>query len=663
MRTKFIILILILCSLGTKAQEKLYIHQQNHITLGTCLADIEEITFNANGTSFFLNFADRTPEFPIADIDSLTLGYESNEVIIQFEGTTTYITNPLAFEGVDIEKEGNDVIVYSTTGENVIYTLRGTTPDGMFKVYSDAAFSIRMEGTDITNTDGPAINIQSKQQATITLINNTANKLTDGSSYTAFETEDMKGTFFSEGNLVFEGDGCLQVTALKKHAICSDKGIEINSGTITIANATGNALHGKDGIDINGGNINITVSTDTSKGLKSDGPINLTNGNTTITLTGNVIVENNDPSYCTGIKSDGVISISGGTLIINSSGTANKGISADGDINITNGTVQMTLSGNGGTYTNAENIMDSYSATCIKSDMNISILGGNITLTTSGTAGKGISADGTLTIGDTNNVPIINVTTTGKKFLVSGYGEDADYANPKAIKSQGDLTVNNGQITIKTAQDGGEGLESKATLTINGGLIEAETYDDAINAATAIVINGGRTYCYSSGNDGIDSNGTLTITGGIVISSGTTSPEEGFDCDQNRFSITGGIIIGFGGGTSSPTANACTQPSVIYSGSGTANTLIHVADASGTEILTATVPRSYQRQMTMLFSTPALTTETSYTLYTGGTYTNGDNFHGYHSNGTYSGGTQAQTFTVNSMVTNIGNSSGGGGWH
>ena len=61
-----------------------------------------------------------------------------------------------------------------------------------------------------------------------------------------------------------------------------------------------------------------------------------------------------------------------------------------------------------------------------------------------------------------------------------------------------------------------------------------------MNASKSIVINGGNIYCYSSGNDGVDSNGTLTITGGTIVSIGTTSPEEGFDCDQNTFKITGG---------------------------------------------------------------------------------------------------------------------------
>lgn len=265
-----------------------------------------------------------------------------------------------------------------------------------------------------------------------------------------------------------------------------------------------------------------------------------------------------------------------------------------------------------------------------------------------------------LSIGDDTHSPVIQVTTSGKKNLVSGSGQNADYANPKAIKSEGDLTVNNGTITVRTSQDGGEGLESKLILTINGGEIDAQTHDDAINAAKSIVINGGKIYCYSSGNDGIDSNDTLTANGGVVISSGTSSPEEGFDCDRNTFKITGGILIGTGGLSSSPTASVCTQRSLLYGGSGTSGQIFHIQHTDGHDILTYMIPRPYT-QMTLLFSSGTLTANTDYTIYTGGTVSGGSEFHGLYDGASYTGGTVVNTFTTGSMVTTVGNTGGGPG--
>ena len=679
----YLAFISLLCSFKLAAQDKLYIHLSDRSVMGAPLLQMDSIQFSDDGTNTYLNMQDGVHELYTALIDSLSFGNDSEKIRINYTGTSAEVINPLAYEGVTITTAQGDVTVNATTDREIEYILTGTATDGSFKIYSEKKFILTLDGVELTNSDGPAINIQSGKKVSVNLADGMVNILTDGKKYTTVEGEDMKATLFSEGQLIFSGEGTLDVRGNKKHGICSDDYIEIKSGNFILKNIASDGIHandyikidggkldieaGGDGIDgdagtieINGGEISINVTADATKGIKCDGTITVNGGNIQIQTSGNVTVEENDPSYCTGIKCDGIFTLNDGTINIKSTGTAGKGISVDQDIAINGGTIEILTSGNGGTYTNTENQKDSYSATCIKSDGNIIILNGTITATSTGTAGKGISADGTLTIGGDAHSPIINVSTSGKKFLVSGSGMNADYANPKAIKSEGDLTVNNGVLTLRTTQDGGEGLESKNILTINGGEIDAQTYDDAINAAKSIVINGGKIYCYSSGNDGIDSNGTLTINGGIVIASGTTSPEEGFDCDQNTFKITGGILIGTGGSSSTPTASVCTQHSLLYGGTGTSGQLFHIQDANGQDIITYQIPRPYS-QMTLLFSSGALAGNTGYTIYTGGTVSGGTEFHGYYTGATYTGGTATNTFTTNSMVTTVGNSGGGPG--
>lgn len=668
---------------GTEAQDKIFIHQTNKITLGASLFTLENINFNADGTTVYFNFPDTVPQMATSEIDSISFGNDSRKVHIHYTGTEAEIVNPMAFEGVTVHVEAADVTVYSTTEEEIEYVLSGTATNGMFKIYSDQKLILTLNEVKLTNDDGPAINIQSGEKTSVNLADGTISTLVDGPKYTACGDEDMKGTFFSEGQLIFGGEGTLQVYGNKKHGICSDDYILINSGHFILKEIASDGIHsnnyfqmngGKitieasgDGIDgdegyivLNGGEIDIQVHGDAKKGIKCDGDLTLNGGTVRIHTTGHVVVEDNDPSYCTALKCKGNLAINGGDLTITSTGTAGKGISIDGNLSITRGNLQITTTGDGGTYTTVDNVADSYSATCIKADGNISILEGTLILSSSGTAGKGISADGEILIGDENHSPVLNVTTTGDKFLVSGRGENADYANPKAVKAKGNLTVHNGTITIRCEKDGGEGLESKSVLTINDGNLDIETYDDAINASTGIVINGGNIYCNSSGNDGIDSNGTLTINGGIILSSGTSSPEEGFDCDQNTFTITGGIIIGTGGSSSTPTSGVCTQRSVLYGTTGTANQLIRIEDADGNDILTYKIPKSYH-SMTLLFSSPGLEAKQSYTIYTGGTAVGGTDFHGYYTGSSYSGGSQATTFTSDSMVTTIGSSTGPGG--
>ena len=680
---KLILALAILSSCFLFAEEGLFFNLSNKTTLGAKLSEISEMTFSEDGTALNVATSSVSKSLTLTDVDSINFGDTQSVVSIKYDGTDAYITNPFAFNGVTIEKSGADVVVTSTNGNEVEFVLSGTSTDGSFKIYSDKKFILTLNGVNLTNADGAAINIQSSKKCTVNLTDNTTSYLTDATKYVTTSGEDMKGTFFSEGDLVFQGNGTLNVVGKKKHGICSDDKITVNSGNIIMSDVASDAIHSKDkftmnggylklaalgdGIDgdegyiyINDGTLDITASQNTTKGIKCDSLISISGGTVKITTTGGVTVTSGDPSYCTAIKCDSIINISGGNITIVSTGEAGKGISADKDITITGGTLNISTTGNGAKYTNAANVVDSYSATCITGDTDIYLLGGNMTFSSSGTAGKCVSSDANIIIGSSTSSPVINAKTSGAKFLVSGSGNNADYANPKAIKADNNLTVENGDIYIETSTDGGEGLESKNVLTINGGNLQLFTYDDAINASNNITINGGNIYCYSSGNDGIDSNGTLTITGGVVISSGTNTPEEGFDCDQNTFKITGGILIGTGGATSTPTTNSCTQRSVVYGTTGTKGNLIHIQDASGNDILTYAIPRTYS-SMTLLFSSPNLKSGTTYTVMTGGSVSGGTTSNGYTTGGTYTGGTTATTFNPTNMVTTIGNTGGGGG--
>ncbi len=441
----------------------------------------------------------------------------SSTVTIAF-GSSNTITNPLASSGVSITESGGDVIITSTA-KAVEFIVSGNTPNGSLKIYSDNKFKLTLNGVIITNNDGPAINIQSGKRAFIVLADNTINTLTDGSTY-ATNMEDMKGTLFSEGQMIFSGNGTLNVNGNYKHGIVSDDYIRVRSGNINIINAATDGIHTNDAFIADGGTLNIKATSD---GIECE---------------------------------EGHIVINNGTFTIQ---TGDDGIAASYD---TDATIDPYVTINGGTF---------------------------------------------------------NITTTS-----------------------------------------GEGIESKSTLTINDGTLVIKTYDDGLNAGKALYINGAATYVYSSNNDGIDSNGILTITGGKTISVGAGSPEEGFDCDNNTFKITGGIIVGIGGATSMPTATVSTQRSVRLGGAG-ASQLVHIEASDGSaEALTFTVPRTYA---TLLFSSPKLKAATTYTVYTGGSVTGGTNLNGLYTSGSYIKGsaTLGTSFTTSAIVTSAGGSAGPGG--
>ena len=564
-----------------------------------------------------------------------------NAITIVFTGNSVKIDNPYTDKVIITADQQNVEINSSETVTAFNYVISGQTTNGSIKLYSTYKYGLILNGTSIINTTGPAINLQSSKKATITLVASTNNRLIDGTSYTENTTEDMKGTLFSEGQLVFEGAGSLLVKGRYKHAITSDDYITINNGNITISGAVKDGIHANDYFEINAGTLDIISQGD---GIECEsGYVSIAGGSLTIASSGGEGIKTSYSGADIDVVKD--IEITGGTTSILVSGLATKGVKSKGDFYMSSGKLIVRTTGDA-YFDTADN--DTSSASCIKVDGNMIVDGdANITLTSTGTGGKGINVSGTLTFdgGDTS------VTTSGNQYVYSSKYDTA----AKAIKSTGNLIVNTGTIKIKTSTTEAEGLESKAILTINGGLIEIEAYDDAINASNHIEITGGTIYCISETNDAIDSNGTLTISGGIVIAIGAAAPETGFDCDNSTFKITGGTLIGVGGSTSTPTSNVCSQHSLIYGAS--SFSIFHLESAKGDNILTFKLPKTYN-STTFLFSSPALIANNSYSIYTGGNISGGTEQYGMYTGGTYTSGTLISTFTVSSMVSTVGNTGG-----
>ena len=123
---------------------------------------------------------------------------------------------------------GNDVTIVYTGEEYVMYELSGYTNDGFFKLYSAKKQGITLNDVNITNPNGAAINVQgtvsdpNKGKRTFVTING-GNALFDGETYSDTPSgEDEKATFFSEGQLIFSGNGTLTVGAFGKSGIVSD---------------------------------------------------------------------------------------------------------------------------------------------------------------------------------------------------------------------------------------------------------------------------------------------------------------------------------------------------------------------------------------------------------------------------------------------------------
>lgn len=377
------------------------------------------------------------------------------------------------------------------------------------------------------------------------------------------------------------------------------------------------AIKADHNITINGGSFTINNSGDMSKGIKCDSLLTINDGTFTFNTSGTTKVYSNDPVYCTAIKTYDYIQ-NGGSLTIKATGLASRGISTDNDMTVNDGTNTITCSGAGsllGSY-------DSYAAKGYCVNGNLNIVGGTHIITCSGKGGKGICVDGTAIFGTTETSPVIKVTTTGA--VVGGSGENL-IGTAKAVKVQGGIDVNNGEITINTSTGGAEGFESKSFINFNGGKFYAKCYDDCINTRGNLIFNGTYVYAYSNGNDAIDSNnnvsGGITINGGAVFCFSTKgSPEEGLDIDnKNNIVINGGYLFAAGGRQSSNNtlSTSCTQTYGVYTNSTSFTTARYytVTNGSGKNLFTVKFPVACNSQLTVV-TAPGLTkNSTNYVKY------------------------------------------------
>lgn len=599
--------------------QTLWLHKGNVSVAYTASAD--EMPF-VNGESLTIG----TTTYSLADIDSICVDQTTvadNTVGVTYNGSSAHVVlagNLVPYITLSVNGAHVSAVQSDNLANEVTYTLQGTSSNGSFWMDGKLKASLVLNALTLTNPDSAAINIRNGKRINVTLADGTTNTLADGSGGA------QKGCFMVKGHTEFKGGGTLILSGNTAHAFWGGEYVEMKKslGTIAIKKAVTDGMNINQYLEVKGGTLNISgVGDDAVQVSKTDDDTDEQNGQ---------------------------VIISGGTLSLATTASASKGIKCEDMFTMSDGTLTATTTGSG-MYDSSDS--DVAACACIKVGGDATISGGTLTLKSTGTGGKGINCDGALTISDGT----VNVTTTGKQYTYSRLT-----SSPKGIRAEGNITINGGDITMTcSGGEGSEGIESKATIYITEGTIISTCYDDAINAATHIDISGGKIYAYGPNNDGIDSNGTLSISGGLVIANGTNEPEEGFDCDQNTFTITGGTVIGMGGATSTPTSSTTTQPVVILSGNSyTQNQYLTLSDASGNLIFAFKIPRTYSRA-TLLVSSPSLAVGSTFTFATGATISGGTQWQGYSADCTASGGTTLQSLTLSSVVTSSGSSSNGGG--
>ncbi|MGR3810505.1 carbohydrate-binding domain-containing protein [Jiulongibacter sp. NS-SX5] len=490
-------------------------------------------------------------------------------------------------EVVEITGEGasfeENIITISKAGT---YNVSGILSDGMLEVDSDDQENVNiiLNAASIYNSGSSAISILNAEKVVISLKAGTENNLEDAIQYTA--DDEKNGTIYSKADLIFTGEGTLNVTANFQDGIVSKDGLIINSGNYII-HAEDDAIRGKDYLLIHNGSFDLQAGGD---GLASDNDEDSSRGYVTIEEGQFAISTGAD-----GIQAVTVLQIQNGEFEISSGGGSSRTVSSNSSAKALKAGVLLKISDG---HINIDAADDA-----IHSNQNIIIDGGAILLNS---ADDGIHADEALEI------------NSGEITISKSY---------EGLESKL-ITINDGLLKITSSDDGINATDGTST-GFGGGMNRGE-------ANSFFYMNGGFVSVNASG-DGLDANGSIVMSGGTVLVNGPTQSMNGALDYDHSFSISGGLLVAVGSSrmAQSPDGNS-EQESVLLNLGQTvkAGTILEITDTAGNELLCFSSAKNYE---TVAFSSPDLKSGTTYEIYLGGSHS-GVLSEGLYAEGVYSGG-------------------------
>lgn len=651
---------------------------------------------------------------------------EDNTVNVTYDGTSAkvvvagnvaqYVTPIVSGAHVSIVQSAD--ASDDTCGE-ITYTLSGASDDGEFYMSGSYKATIALNGVTLTNPSGAAVNIQNGKRIDVSIKSGTVNTLADGSDGS------QKGAFVCKGHTEFKGKGTLNVTGNTASAIWSKEYVEMKNCTINVLGAVKDGVNcnqhftmesgtliikgtGDDGIQVSykdetdreaddtgaftliDGTIDITATAAAAKGIKAEGDVYIQGGNLTVTQTGTIVVDADDISYPTCVKSDADISITGGTITIKNTAEGGKGISAEGTLNIDESNaktvIDITANGTGGTAETSGSSEEEDAASYVL----------YISLTSSGGGGWGGGGNSSWTnpvlyTSDGTQVASLTQTVTrssGYSSLTFYYYDfkDADSSLSYYIQADSRTSGRGGSYTPRTATftapTSGEDIYysvsnsystsgsyriytlSNVTNTYGGTSDASEDEGTAYNAIGLkadgdLTIGGGTVTVANSGSmsKSIKSKKNVTVNGGTI----TLKPSGAMQVISNDASYSSGIkcddlTINDGQLTITATGAAgrgISADNVITNG-GTLNITNSGSGVTGTsDNYTA---KGIKADQSIALNDGTITITMS-----------GNGGKGIKSSGTYTQGTSdgdGPTLTVTTTGSSFGSSSsgGGGGW-
>ncbi|EOH85389.1 hypothetical protein UAS_01944 [Enterococcus asini ATCC 700915] len=184
--------------------------------------------------------------------EDLDASYDEDSATKVTLGTTSEVSG----DGATV---ADQVVTITAAGT---YVVSGTLTDGQLvvNVGKEDKVHLILDGVDITNTSGPAIDIEQGEKIITTLAPDSENTLADGENYELADGEtEPDATFYSKEDLVINGSGSLTVAGNYSNGIRSKDDLILISGTYNVT-AQNNAIKGKDSVAIRGGDYTLTTT-------------------------------------------------------------------------------------------------------------------------------------------------------------------------------------------------------------------------------------------------------------------------------------------------------------------------------------------------------------------------------------------------------------------
>lgn len=387
-------------------------------------------------------------------------------------------------------------------------------------------------------------------------------------------------------------------------------------GELNIVGRYGDAVKCKDALTIFGGNIGITSADD---GITGKDSVNICGGVVNVTAGGDGIKSTNETD-----ADKGDINIMGGELIISSE---KDGLQAEKNLTVNDGKITVTAGGAAAD----EDIAVKDEPWDFDKQHGGGNRGGAMMLSQSVSDSsdsiKGIKAGGDITInGGTISVKSADDSIHSNANIEIGGGTFELSSCDDGIHADEKLVIKDGTINITKSY---EGLEGKS-IDIQNGTINVKAADDGINAGGGdngayfgygeasddyfISISGGEITVDADG-DGIDSNGTIAQSGGVLTIYGPTGSGNGAIDYERSYAMSGGTLIALGAQGMAQTPSTLSQPCISVNAQAAAGDTIEVR-SGGEVVISAVTPKNAQ---SLIFSTDKFRSGEDYDIYVAGT--------------------------------------------